>query len=106
MTRHMCTSNIPADMRQRHFTGIALVAFALIRESFTRNTHKPISLLTSSVIVGNTSAWAYMSMTFSLRNGGTAGTIWMFVVAEIFMFFVVMVSREVQELNVHRSAEI
>lgn len=47
-----------------------------------------------------------MSMTFSLRNGGTAGTIWMFVVAEIFMFFVVMVSREVQELNVHRSAEI
>ncbi|KAL1581643.1 hypothetical protein WHR41_09484, partial [Cladosporium halotolerans] len=55
---------------RRHFTGIALVAFALI--------------------LGNTSAWAYMSMTFSLRNGGTAGTIWMFVVAEIFMFFVVM----------------
>lgn len=92
-------SKTPADIRQRHFRGVHLVQFALTCESFTRKIHRPISLLTSSVTVGNASAWAYMSMDFSLQNGGTAGAIWMFVIVAFLMFFVVLVSHEVNELR-------
>lgn len=63
-------------------------------------------MLMSFIAVGNTSPWAFMSMVFSLTNGGTAGAIYMFLVVAIFMFFVVLVSLAVEGGHGNRSADI
>ncbi|KAL1581939.1 hypothetical protein WHR41_09376 [Cladosporium halotolerans] len=68
------------------------------KSSELKRCFKGFHLFAFALILGNTSPWAFMSMVFSLTNGGTAGAIWMFVIVAVLMLFVVLSMAEMASM--------